>query len=183
MHMNPTDLPMPPHMSDEMTFFQGLLEFKAFFAAQVWWGQLLILLGLIAVTVAAFAIVYYVIKGIFYILIEAIKVAVAILKSIFKPAVTTNQSFPPVQSAPIPATSTVQQVIVTAPVQTTMQSSIPAVRTTMATQPAVTTIATTKPNLFCPMCGEAFTEQMVNLAKNQNKVFCEFCGNGVEIPK
>lgn len=182
MHMNPSDLPMPPFVGDEMSFLQGLIEFKSFFAAQVWWAQILILLGLIAVTVAAFAIVYYVIKGIIYLIVEAVKLIIAIIKSIFKPSLV-NQSSKTVSVAPAPTSAPVQQIIVTTPVQTTMQTSIPAVRTTMAPQQTVTVKPVAKSNLFCPMCGEAFTEQMIILSKNQSKVFCEYCGNGVDVPQ
>ena len=34
---------------------------------------------------------------------------------------------------------------------------------------------------YCPCCGYPFTQEMIQLAQFRNQVYCEYCGNGLEM--
>jgi hypothetical protein len=154
----------PPDFVYADSFGDWIVGFQTFVTGQPWYLQLAIIVGLVAATVAAFTVVYYVIKGVIYLITQIFKLLWSVLGAIFKKPVTNH---PTAQPAPV-----------TPSIQVTIPSPQPV---TVNAQPVQTTIKPKEPGKkFCPMCGEVFTDKMMQLLTGQARVFCEFCGAGID---
>ncbi len=151
---------------------ESFMDFREAFQGMQPIYQILLFIALIALTVAAVAMAYYIVKYTFILIYEIFKALYNLVKSVAEG--TINQTRP---------ISRQSQYIVQQPVNTPTIRPVPA-------QPRPVTVPTQAPNsreipktitvLHCPMCGETFTSEMMNLLHRNGKVFCEYCGNMIE---
>jgi hypothetical protein len=143
------------------------------FIVQPIYGQVLILVGVIALLALAVVIVYYVLKGVAYLVYYVLKGVYYLLKGIGllfykvfealyyaisgKPKPESNppdhepQVVPQIEKPPEPIT----------PVQKTYQTINPDVA-------------------FCSECGSKFSDSMVQTLSNKGFVYCIHCGKGFQ---
>jgi hypothetical protein len=156
-------------VSEVYVFDTAWEEIVNWFVVQPLYGQILVLIGVIAVLALAVVIVYYVLKGVAYLVYYILKGVYYLLKGlgllfykIFeglyyvisgkpKPG-TQQQQLQPQYSAPI-----VQKT----PVQKTIQSVHSEVS-------------------FCSECGNKFTDSMIRTLSEKNTAYCIHCGKGYQ---
>ena len=144
-------------------------EIVDWFVAQPIYGQILILVGVIAVLVLAVVIVYYVLKGVAYLVYYILKGVYYLLKGIGlliyklceglyyiisgkpKPNILQQQSQPQIR----------KQIIQYAPIQ----------KNSRETHHEVT---------FCSECGKKFSESMLHTLSENDIVYCIHCGKGIQ---
>ncbi|MHA2002277.1 MAG: hypothetical protein ACTSVU_09325 [Promethearchaeota archaeon] len=163
--------------------FSSWADFHQAFLGMQPINQILVFIALVAVSVASILLAYYIIK-------ESVILTWKILKNTFVLFQATGKSMYndaviiPSQPRRIRSPrmySTVQQGGMA---QTVVQQ--PAmVNTQMVQEKSVQTKILhhnqqTSQTMFCPICGQPFSSDMMELFKNNKKVFCEFCGKQLE---
>lgn len=146
--------------------WQGIVDW---FLAQPIYGQILVLVGVIAVLALAVVIVYYVLKGVAYLVYYLLKGVYYLLKGIGlliyklfeglyyiisgepKPNTLQQQSQPQIS----------KQMIQNTPIQKNFRE----------VHPEVT---------FCSECGNKFSDSMLHTLSENNVVFCIHCGKGFQ---
>ncbi|MHA1561623.1 MAG: hypothetical protein ACTSPA_05805 [Promethearchaeota archaeon] len=168
--------------------------------------QILILVGLVALTVGSFSLVYYIVKAVLQLVFEIVRILFKFIRSLFIPR-KHHRSYhyrydrprkmnkpsrrhmrPPV--APRPPTPPTAPVRPTAPTQPTQTlHSIPEPSPTTQRPQATSTMAPTSIRnnvvkfsqlLHCPNCGSTFTNEMMRILSDSESVYCESCGNKLE---
>lgn len=146
--------------------WQGIVDW---FLAQPIYGQILVLVGVIAVLVLAVVIVYYVLKGVAYLVYYLLKGVYYLLKGIGlliyklieglyynisgkpKPNTLQQQNQPQIN----------KQILQNAPIQKNFRD----------VHPEVT---------FCSECGNKFSDSMLHTLSENNIVYCIHCGKGFQ---
>ncbi len=84
---------------------------------------------------------------------------------------------PPVEAKmpPVPPVAPVPPIAPQPPV-----SSVPHVPQPPRSRTVNSSASHADSNLFCPMCGEPFTADMMKLLDKEERVFCEYCGKQLE---
>lgn len=157
---------MPPMDGSDVDFWTVFMTFKDWFLTVPFIIQVLIIAALTAITVGALVLTYYVIKGVFWLIFQIFKLFIELFKVIFGINRDKKINAPTTQ----PASKTVQT-------QVSSRPTLP----TVAITPAVQTQIPTATKMFCPNCGQSFTDSMIALVQKNGKTFCEFCGAQVEI--
>jgi hypothetical protein len=167
----------------------AFMAFKEWFTAADFLTQLLVIVGLVAVTVGIFALIYYIIKGVFWVLYQILKLFIELIKAIFGIGKTF---IPKTQPAPATTQPTANQQLIHQTIiqpnpnttsQPTVQVTYVAAQPTQMAQPVqpTQTMSPSIQKLHCPNCGQQFTAQMIQLIAKDGKTFCEYCGNVVEM--
>ncbi len=146
--------------------WQGIIDW---FAAQPIYGQILILVGVIAILVLAVVIVYYVLKGVAYLVYYILKGVYYLFKGIglliykifealyygisgeSKPNTIQQQNQPQLR----------EQIIQKAPIQ----------KNSREVHAEVT---------FCSECGKKFSGSMIQTLSENDVVYCIHCGKGFQ---
>ena len=157
-------------MHEGQMFSMYWQEIIDWFVVQPIYGQILILVGVIALLALAVVIVYYVLKGVAYLVYYLLKGVYYLLKGIGlliykifeglyynisgkpKPGTPQQQNQPQISKT----------VIQTVPIQKSFQD----------VQPEVT---------FCSECGNKFSNSMLNTLSENNVVYCIHCGKGFHV--
>lgn len=155
------------------SFIEAIMAFRGWLHALPMIYQILVLIGLVALTVGVLSLVYYAVKGAIILCIEIVKATINIIKSIIE-AITNHTKAPTRQSRrsryeyrqPVPPVAPAAPTAPTAPL-----SPMP---------PRPLNVTTAVQVLHCPECGEQFTPEMMKLMANKHNVFCEFCGKELE---
>lgn len=129
-------------------------------------NQILIFIGLVALTVGFFTIIYYIIKGAFALSIELLRASINILKALIQ-SISRHIHAPKHYSQPTqryrPVTNRVfrpaSQIEANRPLKSKMEAP---------------------QQIHCPECGQTFTPEMIQVMQEQHHVFCEYCGKSLE---
>lgn len=148
-----------PFLVDPETvgFWETFMSMKDWFMGLDLIFQILTIAVLTAITVGVLVLVFYILKGVFYLIGQMFKLMIEVIKAIFG----VGKKKPVQQISAGTNTQVPQQNQPTTMVQS--QTSIP-----------------TSTALFCPSCGQAFTQAMIELKAKNPKLFCEFCGALIE---
>jgi hypothetical protein len=158
---------MPPMEGfEDADFWTVFMTFKDWFLTIPFIFQVLVIAALTAITVGSLVLTYYIIKGVFWLLWQIFKLFIELFKAIFGLNKGKTCCAPQLQ----PVTNVIP----------TPNTTRPATPTVIVTPPAQTQIPTAT-KMFCPNCGQSFTDQMITMVKKNGKTFCEFCGSQVEI--
>lgn len=161
-------------MEDVYFFGVSLEEIVNWYIAQPLYGQILVLIGLFAAIALTVVIVYYIIKGVAYLVYYVLKGVYYLLKGIGllfyklfealyyaisgkpKPEATNEQKQP-----------TPPQVIV--------------VKESEPITPIQKTYQTVHSDIsFCSECGSPFSDTMIQTLSNKGFVYCIRCGHGFQ---
>ncbi len=149
-------------------------EFLQWFLSVPVYGQVLVLVGAVAVLILAGVIVYYVLKGAAYLIYYVLKGVYLLLKAIFlgfyklfeelyygitgKPRLVKNEKEPEIE-----------------PDVSVAQVEEPRIET----QHVLKHVTPIQPDAaYCSECGNQFTEQMQQKLHENGNVFCVYCGKG-----
>jgi hypothetical protein len=131
--------------------------------------QILVLIGIIAITIAALVLVYYILKGVAYLLYYLFKGLYYLLKGIFLGIYKLFEAFyyaisgkPKNSKEPIPATLE-PPVIPPEQISNLLQRNEISI-----------------PN-YCTECGQKITKSMESLLTSRRIAFCFYCGKQYEI--
>lgn len=173
------------------------LEFEDFFAFRDAFlgmqpvNQILAFIALVAITVGVILLVYYIVKEAFILVFKIFKWMARSLKSFFKsihedmkhsshhvrkPRHVKPRRIPLPPQAPMPPRAPMPPMPPMPP-----KAPLPP-QAPLPPEPPKTTIYSEPQSelLHCPMCGEKFTGDMMNLLERSQSVFCEFCGKQLE---
>ena len=138
-------------------------EIVDWFLVQPLYGQILVLVGVIAVLALAVVIVYYVLKGVAYLVYYILKGVYYLLKGIgllfFK---ICEGLYYVISGKPKPGSQ--QQ-------QIQPQFSKPVIQNAQIVRPEVA---------FCSECGNKFTDSMLRTLSEKNEAFCIHCGKAFQ---
>ncbi|MFW9882236.1 MAG: hypothetical protein ACFFG0_54940 [Candidatus Thorarchaeota archaeon] len=147
-------------------------EIVNWYIAQPLYGQILVLIGVIAVLALAVVVVYYVLKGVAYLVYYVLKGVYYLLKGIgllfykiFEGlyfAISGKQKSNPVSA---------QEKQVPPQIQRESESIIPVQRTYQIVQSDVA---------FCSECGSQFSDSMIQTLSSKGFVYCIHCGKGFQ---
>lgn len=159
-------------MSDVYIFGVAWEEIVNWFVAQPLYGQILVLIGLVAVLALAVVIVYFVLKGVAYLVYYVLKGVYYLLKGIgllfyklFEGLYYAISGKPKPESTEVEEQPAPPQVIVVKE----PEPITPIQRIYQTVQPDVA---------FCSECGSPFSNSMVQTLSNKGIVFCTRCGHG-----
>lgn len=146
-------------------------EFVNWFAIQPIYGQILLLVGVIALLALVITLVYYLLKGAAYLVYYILKGAYSLLKGIgifFYGAF--EALYYEITGKPKPGT------------EPATQSDVPQTdKNPEPITPVQKNYQHIQPNaMFCTECGTKFTDTMMNNLSNRESVFCIHCGNGLQ---
>ncbi|MHA1930961.1 MAG: hypothetical protein ACW96X_00380 [Promethearchaeota archaeon] len=147
------------------------------FIVQPIYGQVLVLVGVIALLALAVVITYYVLKGVAYLVYYVLKGVYYLLKGIgllvFK---IFEALYYAISGKPKPECcktaqeqQTVQQVV--QQVEKEPEPITPVQKTYQTVNPDVT---------FCSECGSKFSDSMIQTLSNKGFVYCIHCGKGFQ---
>ena len=161
-------------MSDVYIFGVAWEEIVNWFVAQPLYGQILVLIGLIAVIALAVVIVYFVLKGVAYLVYYVLKGVYYLLKGIgllfYK---LCEGLYYVISGKPKPESATAQEQ--QAPPQVIV------VKEPEPITPVQRTYQTVQSDVgFCSECGSPFSDSMVQTLSNKGFVFCIRCGHGFQ---
>ena len=156
-------------MHESQMFNMYWQEIVDWFVVQPIYGQILILVGVIALLALAVVIIYYVLKGVAYLVYYILKGVYYLLKGIgllfFK---ICEGLYYMISGKPKPGSQQQQiqpqfskPVIQNAPIQKAMQSVHAEVS-------------------FCSECGNKFTDSMLRTLSEKNEAFCIHCGKAFQ---
>ena len=151
-----------------------LQEFLQWFLSVPIYGQVLVVVGAVAVLILAVVVVYYVLKGVAYLIYYILKGVYFLLKAIFLGIYKlfeelyygiTGNPRPVKNEEEAEAESDVSQAQVKEP--------------QIETSPVIKQMAPIQPDAaYCSECGNQFTEQMQEKLHENLRVFCIYCGKG-----
>ena len=168
--------------------------------------QILILVGLVALTVGSFSLVYYIVKAVLQLVFEIFKILFKFIRSLFVPRKhhrpyhyrydrprkmrkpSRRYARPP--TAPRPSAPPAAPAAPTSPTPPTQtMHSFPETNSITQRPQATSTMAPTSLRnnvikfsqlLHCPNCGSTFTNEMMRILSDSESVYCESCGNKLE---
>ena len=180
-----------------------------FIAAREWMHalpiiyQILILVGLVALTVGSFSLVYYIVKAVFQLVFEIVRILFKFIRSLFiprkhhrpyhyrydrprkmnkhsrrhmRPPVAPRPPTPPTRPVPSTPPTPIMHSI-SEPVSITQK---PRATSVMAPTSMRNNVVTFSQLLHCPNCGSTFTNEMMRILSESESVYCESCGNKLE---
>jgi hypothetical protein len=162
-------------MSDIYIFNISWEEIANWYLAQPIYGQILILVGVIALLALAIVITYYILKGVVYLVYYVLKGVYYLLKGIgllfykiFEELYYLISGKPKHKKTPTPEQSD--------------QSENPQVE---EQSESITPLQRTFQNLhtdvsFCSECGSEFSDSMIQTLANEGLVYCIHCGQGFQ---
>lgn len=142
-------------------FIEMLTSFREGFATMAGSHQALAFVGLIALTVLALSLVYYIVKGTLYLTYYVVKGSLYLAYySIKLPLMVIYYIFKGIVSIIIPPRREYQPTPITAKITSSpMQQTVH----------------------YCPDCGKPFTPVMEGIFQKTHQCFCEACGAKAEI--
>jgi hypothetical protein len=161
-------------MNDVYIFGVAWEEIVNWFIAQPLYGQILVLIGLIAILALAVVIVYFVLKGVAYLVYYVLKGVFYLLKGIGLLFYKIFEGlYYAISGKPKPESTAIQEQQVPPQVIVVKESEpiIPVQRTYQTVQSDVA---------FCSECGSQFSDSMVQTLTNKGFVFCIKCGHGFQ---
>ena len=154
-------------MHEGQMFSMYWQEIVDWFVVQPIYGQILILVGVIALLALAVVIVYYVLKGVAYLVYYILKGVYYLLKGIglliYKifEGLYYNISGKPKPGTPQPQNQP--------QIRKTVIQNVPIQKSFQEVHPEVT---------FCSECGNKFSNSMLNTLSENSVVYCIHCGKG-----
>ena len=160
-------------MSDVYIFGIAWEEIVNWYLAQPLYGQILILVGVVALLALAIVIVYYVLKGVAYLVYYILKGVYYLLKGIgllfyklfealyYAISGETKPEKPPVEEQQNPS-----------PVEEQPEPIVPAQKSFQTVYSDVT---------FCSECGSEFSETMIQTLSDKGFAYCIHCGKGFQV--
>ena len=131
--------------------------------------QILVIVGIIALTIAAIVLVYYILKGVAYLLYYLFKGLYYLLKGIFLGIYKLLESlYYAISGKPKKKEETIPQ--------TPQPPTIPPEQISNLIQQNEIRIPT-----YCTECGQKITESMGSLLTSRGVAFCFYCGKEFEI--
>lgn len=155
-------------------------EFAEWFLAQPLYGQVLVIVGIVALLVAACALVFYILKGIAYLIYYILKGVYYLLKGVVVGSYRIVRAlYFALAGKPDPKKQKKMEEKVPEPLE--QEKSVPLVASSQRS------IDVFKPEVeyFCSECGGKFSERMIGNLRAKGLTFCEQCGKGFraeEIP-
>jgi hypothetical protein len=148
-------------------------EIVNWFLAQPIYGQILVLVGVVALLALAVVIVYYVLKGVAYLVYYILKGVYYLLKGIgllfFK---AFEALYYAISGKPKPeCCAPVQEQQVPTQVEKQPEPITPVQKTYQTVNPDVA---------FCSECGSKFSDSMIQTLSNKGFVYCIHCGKGFQ---
>lgn len=162
--------------------------------------QILILVGLVALTVGSFSLVYYIVKAVLQLVFEIVQILFKFIRSLFIPRkhhrsyhyrydrprkmckpsrryirlpVAPRPPTPP--TAPIRHKPSMQSIPEPIPIKHRPQAT-----SVMAPTSLRNNVVKFSQLLHCPNCGSTFTNEMMRILSDTESVYCESCGNKLE---
>ena len=148
-------------------------EIVNWYLVQPIYGQILVLIGVIALLALAVVILYYILKGVAYLVYYIIKGVYYLLKGLGLLFYKAFEAlYYAISGKPKPESSTPAQEQ-QAPPQVDRQPEpiIPVQKTYQTINPDVA---------FCSECGSKFSDSMVRTLSNNDLVYCIHCGKGFQ---
>ncbi len=145
---------------------ETFLAFRGWLHSLPVFNQILIFIGLVALTVGFCTIIYYIVKGAFVLSIELLKTSINILKTII-------QSISRHIHAPKHYSKTTQRY------RTDINKVYKPASQIETHRPATSKMEASR-QIHCPECGQSFTPEMIQVMQEQHHVFCEYCGKSLE---
>ena len=148
-------------------------EIVNWYLVQPIYGQILVLVGVIALLALAVVILYYILKGVAYLVYYILKGVYYLLKGL---GLLFYKAFEAlyyvISGKPKPESSTPAQEQQTPPqVERQPEPIIPVQKTYQTINPDVA---------FCSECGSKFSDSMVQTMSNNGSVYCVHCGKGFQ---
>ena len=136
-------------------------------------SQILMIIGIIALTILAVVLIYYILKGVAYLLYYLFKGLYYLFKSIFHGLYKLFEAlYYAISGKPKPESGTPAQEQ-QAPPQVEKQPE--------PITPVQKTYQTVNPDVaFCSECGNKFSGSMVQTLSNKGFVYCIHCGKGFQ---
>ena len=148
------------------TYWQEIVDW---FVIQPLYGQILILIGVIALLALAVVIVYYVLKGVAYLVFYILKGTYYLLKGIgllfFK---LFEGLYYAISGRPKPGSQVQQNQI---PTNVQIVQKTPSRQTYQEVLPEA---------IFCSECGNKFSDSMLHTLSEKNVGYCIHCGKGFQ---
>jgi len=153
-------------------------EFMTWFLSMSIPAQVLMIIGTVASLILAVLIVYFVLKGVGYLIYYLLKGVYLLLKGIF---VGLYKLFEEIYYAisgkpkPVKKTPSSEEQKVNPP-QTYVETEI--------IKPVLKQVETVQPNaVYCSECGSQYTEKMLEQLAEKGIAFCVYCGKGYKSTK
>jgi len=149
-------------------------EFLQWFLSIPIYGQVLVVVGAVAVLILAGIIVYYVLKGVAYLVYYILKGVYLLLKGIFLGLYKLfEELYYGITGKPRPVKKEKEPEV--EPHVSDAQVEEPRIETPTV----IKHISPIQPDAaYCSECGNQFTEQMQQKLHENGNVFCVFCGKG-----
>jgi len=152
-------------------FLFGLEEFMNWFLSIPMYGQILVIVGIVATLILAVIIVYYVLKGVAYLIYYILKGVYLLLKAIGLGIYKLCEAlYYAISGKPKP---------VKEPCCEQPQAPSPAIEEPIRAEPIQKEFQTIQPYAaYCSECGMEFTERMNRQLVETGVVYCVHCGKG-----
>jgi hypothetical protein len=164
------------YIRDQILF--GLEEFMNWFLTIPMYGQILVIIGIVASLILAVVIVYYVLKGVAYLIYYILKGVYLLLKGI-------GLGFYKLAEALYYAISGKQKPIKEEKEQEVQQEKtvqFPVQKTAEPMRPIQPEFQPINPNAaYCSECGGEFTSKMHEQLAESGVIFCVNCGKGYKL--
>ena len=159
-------------MREVNIFGVPLEEIVNWYLAQPIYGQILVLVGLIALLALAVVILYYVLKGVAYLVYYVLKGVYYLLKGIGLLFYKIFEGlYYAISGKPKPEPASAQEQQTPPQVEKEPEPIIPVQRSYQTVHPEVA---------FCSECGGQFSESMVQTLSGKGFVYCIHCGKGFQ---
>jgi hypothetical protein len=149
-------------------------EFLQWFLSVPLYGQVLVVVGAVAVLILAVVLVYYVLKGVAYLVYYILKGVYHLLKAIFLGIYKIfEELYYAISGKPRPVKKEEQKE--EEPEEIQVEKAEPEIEI----KPIVKKIVMIQPDAaYCSECGNQFTEQMQQKLSENGEAFCVYCGKG-----
>jgi len=149
-------------------------EFLQWFLSVPIYGQVLVIVGAVAVLILAGIMVYYVLKGTAYLIYYVLKGVYLLLKAIFLGIYKLfEELYYSITGKPRPVKKEKEPEV--EPDVSVAQAKEPRIEKS----PVLKHLTPIQPDaVYCSECGNQFTEQMQQKLHENGNVFCVYCGKG-----
>mgnify|MGYP001077291293 CR=1 FL=1 len=157
--------------------FMHWQEFLQWFLSIPIYGQVLVVVGAVAVLILALVVVYYVLKGVAYLIYYVLKGVYLLLKVIFLGLYKLfEELYYSVSGKPRPVKKEKEP-------ESELDISIAQVQEPqIETPPVIKKMSPIQPDAaYCSECGNQITEQMQQKLQENGNVFCVYCGKGYNV--
>ncbi|MFW9876961.1 MAG: hypothetical protein ACFFG0_28030 [Candidatus Thorarchaeota archaeon] len=159
-------------MSEVNIFGVPWEEIMNWYIAQPLYGQILVIIGLIAILALAVVVLYYILKGVAYLVYYVLKGIYYLLKGIGLLFYKIFEAlYYAISGKPKPNRVSTQEQPIPPQIQKEPESIIPVQRTYQTVQSDVA---------FCSECGSKFSDSMIQTLTNKGFVYCIHCGKGFQ---